>query len=49
MLDLGEVLYAGPLDGLRASDHPRIRMFLERKPEEETYSPADYFRFIAGN
>ncbi len=49
MLDLGEVLFAGPLDGLRASDHPRIRMFLERKPEEETYSPADYFRFIAGN
>lgn len=49
MLDLGEVLFAGPLDGLKASDHPRIRMFLERKPEEETYSPADYFRFIAGN
>ena len=49
MLDLGEVLFAGPLDGLRASDHPRIRMFLERKPEEETYSPADHFRFIAGN
>jgi len=49
MLDLGEVLFAGPLDGLKASAHPRIRMFLERKPEEETYSPADYFRFIAGN
>jgi phospholipid/cholesterol/gamma-HCH transport system ATP-binding protein len=49
MLDRGEVLYAGPLDGLKASDHPRIRMFLERRAEEETYSPEDHFRFIAGN
>jgi len=49
MLDLGEVLYAGPLDGLKASDHPRIRMFLERKPEEKTYSPGEYFRFITGD
>ena len=49
MLDLGMVLFAGSLDELRASDHPRIRMFLERKAEEETYSPEDYFRFIAGN
>jgi phospholipid/cholesterol/gamma-HCH transport system ATP-binding protein len=49
MLDLGKVLFAGPLEDLRASDHPRIRMFLERKAEEEIYSPEDYFRFIAGN
>jgi phospholipid/cholesterol/gamma-HCH transport system ATP-binding protein len=49
MLDLGEVLYAGPLDGLKASDHPRIRMFLERKSEEKTYSPGEYFRFITGD
>ena len=49
MLDLGMVLFAGSLDELRASDHPRIRMFLERKAEEETYSPEDYIRFIAGN
>jgi phospholipid/cholesterol/gamma-HCH transport system ATP-binding protein len=49
MLDLGDVLFAGPLDELRKSDHPRIRMFLERRPEKETYSPEDYFRFIAGN
>jgi phospholipid/cholesterol/gamma-HCH transport system ATP-binding protein len=49
MLDLGEVIFAGTLDELRASDNPRIRMFLERRPEAETYSPADYFRFIAGN
>jgi phospholipid/cholesterol/gamma-HCH transport system ATP-binding protein len=48
MLDKGEVLFSGTLEELRASDHPRIRMFLERKPEEEMYSPEDYFRVIAG-
>jgi phospholipid/cholesterol/gamma-HCH transport system ATP-binding protein len=48
MLDKGEVLFSGTLEELKASDHPRIRMFLERKPEEEMYSPDDYFRVIAG-
>jgi phospholipid/cholesterol/gamma-HCH transport system ATP-binding protein len=48
MLDKGEVLFSGALEELRASDHPRIKMFLERKPEEEMYSPEDYFRVIAG-
>jgi phospholipid/cholesterol/gamma-HCH transport system ATP-binding protein len=48
MLDKGEVLFSGTLEELRASDYPRIRMFLERKPEEEMYSPEDYFRVIAG-
>jgi hypothetical protein len=24
-------------------------MFLERRPEKETYSPEDYFRMIAGD
>lgn len=49
MLDLGRVILSGTLDELRASDNPRIRMFLERRPEEETYSPEDYFRVIAGD
>jgi phospholipid/cholesterol/gamma-HCH transport system ATP-binding protein len=49
MLDKGTVLYTGPLEGLRASDHPRIKMFLERKAEEETYSAEDFFKFIAGD
>ncbi len=49
MLDMGTVIYAGGLDGLKASDHPRIRMFLERKPEREEYSPDDYFRILAGD
>jgi phospholipid/cholesterol/gamma-HCH transport system ATP-binding protein len=49
MLDFGEVIFSGSLDELKASDHPRIRMFLERRPEKEAYSPEDYFRIIAGD
>lgn len=49
MLDAGEVIFSGTLDELRASDNPRIRMFLERKPEKEKYSPEDYFMIIAGD
>jgi phospholipid/cholesterol/gamma-HCH transport system ATP-binding protein len=49
MLDIGEVIFSGSLDELRTSDDERIRMFLERKPAAETYSPDDYFRFIAGD
>lgn len=48
MLDAGEVIFSGSLDALRASVHPRIKMFLERQPEQETYSPEDYFKIIAG-
>ena len=49
MLDLGDIVFAGTLDELRISEHPRVRMFLERTPEAEAYSPGDYFRFIAGD
>jgi len=49
MLDYGEVLFTGTLDELKASDNERIRMFLERRPEQQTYSPEDYFKIIAGD
>lgn len=49
MLDIGEVIFSGTLDELKASDNPKIRMFLERKPEKEAFSPDDYFRIIAGD
>jgi phospholipid/cholesterol/gamma-HCH transport system ATP-binding protein len=48
MLDAGEIIFSGTLDALRASVHPKIKMFLERQPEQETYSPDDYFKIIAG-
>ncbi|MGD0282447.1 MAG: ABC transporter ATP-binding protein [Dissulfurispiraceae bacterium] len=49
MLDLGNVIFTGTLDELRVSEHPKVRMFLERRPEDEKYSPEDYFKFIAGD
>ncbi|MHB8881964.1 MAG: ABC transporter ATP-binding protein [Thermodesulfovibrionales bacterium] len=49
MLDMGEVIFSGTLDELKASEHPRVRMFLERRPEQEAYSPNDYFKVIAGD
>lgn len=49
MLDAGDVIFTGDLEGLKASENPRVRMFLERRAEHETYSPEDYFRFIAGD
>lgn len=49
MLDYGQVIFKGSLDELRASDNPRIKIFLERKPETDRYSPEDYFKFIAGD
>ena len=48
MLDAGNVIFMGTLDELKASDNTKIRMFLERKPEQETYSPEDYFKIITG-
>jgi phospholipid/cholesterol/gamma-HCH transport system ATP-binding protein len=49
MLDMGEMIFSGTLEELKAAEHPRIRMFLERRPEKATYSPDDYFRVIAGD
>lgn len=49
MLDAGNVLFSGTLAELRASENPRIKMFLERRPEQDAYSPDDFFRIIAGD
>lgn len=49
MLEAGNVLFSGKPDELKASDNPRIRMFLERRPEQEVYSPDDFFKIIAGD
>jgi len=49
MLDRGELIFTGTLDELKASTHPRVRMFLEREPDRDTYSPEDYLGIIAGD
>lgn len=48
MLDAGNVIFSGTLDELKSSDNPRIKMFLDRKPEIDTYTPEDYLKIIAG-
>ncbi len=47
MLDRGEAIFSGTVDEMKKTDDPRIKMFLERRPEEETYSSGDYLRVIA--
>jgi phospholipid/cholesterol/gamma-HCH transport system ATP-binding protein len=46
MLDRGEAIFSGPLDDMKQAEDPRIRMFLDRTPEEETPSD-DYLRVLA--
>lgn len=49
MLDRGELIFTGSLDELKSARHEKVRMFLDRRPETVSYSPEDYFRFIAGD
>jgi phospholipid/cholesterol/gamma-HCH transport system ATP-binding protein len=46
MLDKGQVLFFGPLEDLKASDHPRIKQFLDRRWEEEEMSEEDQWRAV---
>lgn len=48
MLDMGELIFKGNLDELKSSEHPKVRMFLERRVDDIKYSPEDYFKFLAG-
>jgi phospholipid/cholesterol/gamma-HCH transport system ATP-binding protein len=48
MLDKGEVAFMGNVDAFKQSDQPKVRTFLERRPEEESYSPDNYFKIITG-
>ncbi len=46
MLDAGEKIFEGGLNELKASELPRVRMFLERKPDRKAPSPEDYLGII---
>lgn len=46
MLDLGHVLFAGTLEDLKASENEKIKNFLDRVPEQESYSAEDYFKVL---
>ncbi|MBF0318260.1 MAG: ABC transporter ATP-binding protein [Nitrospirae bacterium] len=48
MLDKGDVAFVGKLEDFKLSEKPIVRTFLERRPEEEVYSPDNYFKIITG-
>ncbi|MCG6552347.1 MAG: ABC transporter ATP-binding protein [Candidatus Magnetominusculus sp. LBB02] len=48
MLDNGEVVFVGNLDDFKKSEKPIVKAFLERRPEEVSYSPDNYFKIITG-
>jgi phospholipid/cholesterol/gamma-HCH transport system ATP-binding protein len=47
MLDRGEMIFTGTLEELKASEHPRVKMFLERVPDRDTFTPEDYLGMLA--
>ncbi|MBF0555744.1 MAG: ABC transporter ATP-binding protein [Nitrospirae bacterium] len=48
MLDNGEVVFVGELEDFKKSEDLKVRTFLERRPEEQSLSPDNYFKIITG-
>ena len=48
ILNQGQVIALGPLDEVRASEHPFVRQFFERRPDEEDQDSEDYVRSLTG-
>ena len=49
MLDKGRVIGMGTLDELQALDHPFVRQFFERRPDEEGGDSSQYHLSITGD
>jgi phospholipid/cholesterol/gamma-HCH transport system ATP-binding protein len=49
LIDRGNILALGPAAELRASDHPRVRQFLDRVPEPEGAEELDYLQMLTGD
>ncbi len=48
VLQKGRVVGIGPLEQLRAMDHPYIQQFFARRPDDEAAGEADYARYLTG-
>jgi phospholipid/cholesterol/gamma-HCH transport system ATP-binding protein len=48
MLEKGRIVGLGKPDDIRKLDHPYVRQFFERQPDDETQENADYIRSITG-
>jgi phospholipid/cholesterol/gamma-HCH transport system ATP-binding protein len=46
VLDKGSVAALGTMAELRASDHARVRQFLDRVPEPEVSGEMDYLQML---
>lgn len=48
VLDAGRILLVGTVDEVRASDHPRVRALLERRPRTVEMDADAYLRRLTG-
>ena len=46
LIDKGNIIAIGTPEELRRSAHPRVRQFLDRKPEPEVYEELDYLQML---
>jgi len=46
MIDQGRILFYGTLEELKGCDQPRVRQFLNRKPDELEYDPEEHLRWL---
>lgn len=49
MLDKGRIVGLGTLEELRRSEHPFVRQFFERRPDEEAADSTRYLQSLTGN
>jgi phospholipid/cholesterol/gamma-HCH transport system ATP-binding protein len=48
LIDKGNIVANGKPEELRASQHPRVRQFLDRVPEAELTGEIDYLQMLTG-
>src|ERR1700691_2520363 len=48
LIDKGNIVANGTPQELRASQHPRVRQFLDRVPEPELTGEIDYLQMLTG-
>jgi phospholipid/cholesterol/gamma-HCH transport system ATP-binding protein len=48
LIHKGKLIASGTPDEVRASDHPRVRQFLERRPDADVRDEAERLRVLLG-
>jgi len=47
-VEKGNIIALGTKEEFKASDHPRVRQFLDRRPEPEVAQELDYLQMLTG-